>query len=82
MPSWLIKILIEIALTIGLPPFLEWLMKKFPWLPRDVVDKLVEIIKKYLEAIEGVKDRTAIKALKREARRECRGVACPPSLKK
>lgn len=79
--------LINIALTVGLPKAIEWLMSK--GLPKWLVDGLIVIAKSALEQISSIKqderltpaEKTMqIKAVKRQAKRDanrhCSGAGC------
>jgi hypothetical protein len=45
MPNWLINILIDLALKVGVP----YLLKLFPWLPQNLMD----IIQNFIDDIKG-----------------------------
>lgn len=40
MPVWLINILVNIAIKVGLP----WVVQKFPKLPQEIVDIISELL--------------------------------------
>lgn len=73
MPAWLIKALVDIAISIGVPALIKYL----PWIPKEVV----QIIEKLVEALKGSNDPSERRELKKNAR-ECVGVACKPNLKR
>lgn len=88
--KFLLPILVDIAITIGIPAATEWLLKKLPFIPKDVMDRFIAII---IDAISGIKSvktdeelskdmkKAQVSAIKRQARRDCVGVACMPETK-
>ena len=62
MPTWLINLFVTIAIKIGVP----WLIKKFPWIPSNVVDVINELIDelKKPEVSNSVAKKQAIRKVK------------------
>lgn len=71
IPAWLLKLLITIAVNLGLP----WLLKAFPWIPKAVIDA----IEAALNEIKPVK--AQLKDAKQAAIEKCVGVACAANTK-
>lgn len=84
-------ILIDIAITTGLPAAIEWLYKK--GLPKWLVDSIVSIVSEALKNIGQIKNnpelsrsmqREGIRSVRKGAKKavkDCVGSACPPGLK-
>lgn len=75
MPTWLILLLIKLAIKFGS----AWLLKKFPWLPKevqDIIEWLLEQLKKP-NVSNSVAKKKAIHNIK-----ACYGIGCPIDLKK
>lgn len=88
--KFLLPILTSLAINVGLPAAAEWLLKKLPFIPKDVLDSIIKIIADAIGGIEVVKSDTQltkdakkaqIRAIKRQARRDCVGTACIPETK-
>lgn len=70
MPHWLLQLLVTLAVQFGIP----WLLKAFPWLPKEVI----AIIEELLKALQDQKMEK--KALIKEAKQNiaaCYGPNCP-----
>lgn len=75
MPSWLVQLLVGLAIKIGVPA----LVKYFPKIPSEiiaVINELLDALKKP-ETDKAEAKRSAIRKVK-----ECSGVACKSELKK
>lgn len=83
--------IVNLAISVGLPAAMEWLMKK--GLPKWLVDGLINIVKSAIEEITKVKNdpnlspqevKLQVREIKRGARmaakRECSGAGCPSGL--
>lgn len=68
MPNWIINMLVNLAVKIGLP----WLMKKFPGLPSEVW-ALIEGILSYIHAAD---DKSQALAQVKAAVKVCEGISC------
>lgn len=82
--AWLLQqalpFLIDLAVAYGLPKAAEWVLKKWPFIPKVLVDKVLAIIASALAEIQGnhPKDpvgREVRKVAKQKAR-DCVGAAC------
>jgi len=75
MPTWLINVLVTAAVKIGVP----WLIQKFPWIPKEVV----EIINQLVEQLKNpnVSNSVAKKTALKEVKEFCT-TGCSPQLKK
>lgn len=74
MPSWLIIIIIQLAVKFGLPQ----LIKLFPKLPVEVVQIVNDLLAKLADHKEekvSMKKEAVVKI------KECLGVACPTDIK-
>lgn len=70
---------VDMALKFGLPPAMEWILKKFPFVPKEILQGIVEIIKKAIENHSAAtpEGRKIVRAVaKRDVRRKCSGTAC------
>ena len=73
MPSWLLKILIELAMKVGIP----FLVEHFKFVPANVW----QIIKDIISHIDGAPDKErAVKEIR--AQLQCNGIGCPPKTKR
>lgn len=82
--GWLLKqalpFLIDLAVAYGLPKAAEWVLKKWPFIPKAIVDNVMRIISDALAAIQGnhpsdPAGREVRKVAKQKAR-DCVGAAC------
>lgn len=48
--------LVDLALTVGIPGAMKWLAEKFPWVPKFVIDGVIAFLKAVLDGIKGVKE--------------------------
>lgn len=63
MPAWLISLLVSIFLKVGLPALLDWLKKRFPWIPLPMVMDILS------DHVKGEKDiKTSKKVLARRTK--------------
>lgn len=75
MPAWLISFLISIAIKFGMP----WVLKKFPWVPMEVVTLIEELLEKL--KIHKQEKVELIRTTKEKAKEICIGAACPAETK-
>jgi len=71
--SWWIKILLDLAIKMGLP----WLMEKLAWVPSEIW----VAIRAAIEAIANAENKPEALANANRAFSACSGSFCPPSLK-
>jgi hypothetical protein len=77
MPAWLISLLVSLAVKVGVPI----LIKKLPWIPKEVVDIITKLIED-LEKAPTPESKKEAKALAlKQVRAHCSGVACPTDTK-
>lgn len=76
MPAWLLQLLINIALSWGLPEVSKLIMKFLPWLSKDAVAQFLQIVADALAKISGGASKAAVRAEAHVAAKECFGVAC------
>ena len=95
MLGWILKfflpILTDLAIRVGLPAAADWIIKTIPWLAKYVdIGKLMELIADAISKIKVVKadeelgrleKKVQVKLIRRQARRDCVGVACVPETK-
>lgn len=86
MPSFIIKMLIDLAISWGIPAFLEWAAKALPWFPKKVLDIIVAAAAAFLEQIKPVNADTSTTPAEKTAKaraikRKCVGVACAADTK-
>ena len=85
MWGWILDQLLKLALSWGLPALVAWAFEKFPWLQK-FVPNLYQILEDLIKALQGAETRAGrieAKTMARERiKKECFGVACPPSTKK
>lgn len=79
LPAWLLSIVINLILKFGVPYVLDFLHKKFPWLPisdktKAAISDLVQDLRMHKQAKQ-VTLRNAKKRLKK-----CVGIGCPMDL--
>lgn len=79
--KWILPFLVDIAIKFGMPAVLEWLVKKFPFVPKAVIEQILAIIAKALDDIDGDADPKEVRAAAKRQARECVGVACKPTTK-
>lgn len=75
MPTWLINALVGIAIKIGVP----WLVKKFPWIPKEIVDIINELVEQLKNP--NVSNSVAKKTAMRQVKEFCT-TGCSPQIKK
>lgn len=75
MPTWLINALVVIAVKIGMP----WLIQKFPWIPKEIVDVINQLVEQLKNP--NVSNSVAKKIALKEVRDICTS-GCAPQLKK
>lgn len=72
--------LIDLAVKYGLPSVAQWVMKKWPFIPKSIVDGVMKIINDAVAAIEGVTPsdpiHVAARAEATQKARDCVGAAC------
>lgn len=79
MPGWLISMLISAALKFGVPYVLDWLHKKFPWLPvNDETKKIIGDLADSMRQTRGMQ--RAAKRVAAQKLRACHGMGCAPTL--
>lgn len=85
MPAWILKLLINLAISWGLPEVLKLVKRWWPGAPQDLLDTIIRIITEAIGGIKAVRmDETLgsrekkiqVRAIKRKAARECSGAAC------
>lgn len=69
MPDWLIKVILSLVVSIGLPIA----QKLMPWVPQPVWDAIKEILKN----VHLVEDPHTLAEQFHKSTKECIGVACP-----
>lgn len=82
--KWILPVLVDIAIKFGMPAVLEWIIKKFPFIPKQVIEQIFAIIAKALDDIDGNPDPVEARRIRAEAKRmarQCVGVACKPTTK-
>ena len=73
IPPWLVKYLLNLAVSYGVP----WLLTKLPWLPKDIGDVLSKLIDEIKES-NSKDERKAAKARAHQKLMDrCTGVGCP-----
>lgn len=72
MPSWMIELLVNLAMQFGIP----WLTEKFKWVPTEFWQVVKDILK-YVQAADDKKE--AVKTVRSQL--GCVGIGCPPDLK-
>lgn len=80
MPAWLLSMLLNLVLKIGIPLLLDWLKKVFPNLP--IPANLAPILTEYVAEVRA--NKSSIKQAKANAKKkimECYGTACPMDTK-
>lgn len=79
MPSWIIDLILKIALNWGIPFAVTWLFEKLPWLAKNIPN-LADILKTLVENLKASESKEERKELKAEAKeaikRECFGIGC------
>jgi hypothetical protein len=68
MPNFLIKLLIDLAISWGIPAFLSWVSAKLPWIPKNVVDIIVNAAKAFLEQIKPVSEDETLTPVEKRAK--------------
>ena len=70
MPSWLLNLLVSLAIKVGMP----YLLKYLPWIPQEVM----VIIEKLLNDLQkpDTSNSMAKKAALRDVKQYCSGVGC------
>lgn len=88
MPSWIIQLLINLAISWGLPEVSKLILKWLPWLSADTVNKIIKIIEDALNSIHSTNSdprlspeekRAAVADHKDDAHKaakDCVGAAC------
>ena len=92
MPGWISVIikfmlpyLVSLAVNVGLPELAKFILRKLPWISKDTLDKIIQIVVDAINSIQVVKydetltkdaKKAQIRAIKRQARRDCAGPGC------
>lgn len=78
----LLPYLVEMAFKFGIPPVLEWIYTKLPWVPKDAVAQFIELVRKAIEdAMHPTANVQAVKAQLHEDAKACFGVGCVADVK-
>lgn len=76
----LLGILLNLAIKFGLPYVLDWLHKRFLWLPQGAFTQIMQELAAKLAEHNAAKQGHVTDAVDR-VKKECLGVACPMDLK-
>lgn len=76
MPAFLIKLILDLVLSFGIPWIVAWLKKRFGVAASH---EIVQTLSDYVE--ESKVDKKAARKRARERLRRCAGVACEPDTK-
>jgi hypothetical protein len=78
--KWILPIVVDLAVKWGAPAAIEWIMKKLPFIPKQLLEELVLIIKKAVEDLANVTPQTpeavAIRKEAKQKARDCVGAMC------
>ena len=81
MPGWIISLILQMVLKFGIPMIIDWLKKRFPWLP--IPEQMVPVLQDYIRDVQEAKVTKQMARRRAHTRlRECYGVACPTDLVK
>lgn len=72
----LLGFLLNLAIKFGLPYVLDWLHRKFPWLPQGTISNIMLELAAKLKEHNAAKEGHVADAVNR-VKKECLGVACP-----
>lgn len=76
MPAFIINLVLQLVLKFGIPWLLDWLKKRFPWLP--IPEQIVPVLQDYIRDVKEAKITKQMARRRAHTRlRECYGVACP-----
>ena len=70
--KFLVPIAVDLAIRFGFPSLVNWLSKVFPFIPKDVFERLLVLVKEAIAKISGVEPVAARKVIAKEVRRQAR----------
>jgi len=83
--KWVLPIIVDLAIKYGAGPAIEWVITKLPFIPKQLLEEILVIIKKAVEDLANVTPQSpqaiAIRVDAKQKARDCVGAACSPSLK-
>ncbi len=83
--KFFLPVVIDLAIKWGIPAAAEWLMKKVPFVSKELIDQLMSIVKRAIEELSGYHptspEGVALRRMAKQEAKQCIGAMCMATTK-